>query len=457
MAIDIANIVNLQITRQTQIPSVAGFSTIALLSSEAPTHLGALRVKTYSVSTSLTSLASDGFSTTGTTYLAAQAIASQSPRPINIKVISQKSDQAKMVQITIPLVEAGDYVVTIDGDAYTQTEASSGRGATAILGDLATKIDAGPDKIIVEGVASDTLTLTAAAGIDFSITVSENLDLVVTSEVTNVVTEINAARNEDDDWYFLVGTDTAMDHVKAVAAHFETLNKLYLYQTSDNDTLTKPAMNDNASLAGFLKSKNYDRTIGIAALDVDSVNEFKTAAWAANRAVFQPGSTTWKFKSVRAVSADNFTTQQITDLTGKNINMYVAVGGTGINIFQEGVVASGEYIDIMRGTDALTARIQQLVLTLLTTEGKVPFTDGGIESVGLQVERALNEYVNYGLLVGPEVLDDNDVSLGPNVIVPTRAQTRAADRAQRVLNDVTFTANYAGAVHKTTIMGTVSV
>ena len=129
----------------------------------------------------------------------------------------------------------------------------------------------------------------------------------------------------------------------------------------------------------------------------------------------------------------------------------------GINIFQEGVVASGEYIDIMRGTDALTARIQQLVLTLLTTEGKIPFTDGGIESVGLQVERALNEYVNYGLLVGPEVLDDNDVSLGPNVIVPTRAQTRASDRAQRVLNDVTFTANYAGAVHKTTIMGTVSV
>ena len=140
MAIDIANIVNLQITRQTRIPSVAGFSTIAILSSEASTHFGAARVKTYSVSTSLQSLASDGFSTSGDTYLAVQAIASQSPRPVNLKVISQKSDQAKMVQITIPLVEAGDYVVTIDGDAYTQTEASSGRGATAILGDLATKI-----------------------------------------------------------------------------------------------------------------------------------------------------------------------------------------------------------------------------------------------------------------------------------------------------------------------------
>ena len=87
----------------------------------------------------------------------------------------------------------------------------------------------------------------------------------------------------------------------------------------------------------------------------------------------------------------------------------------------------------------------------------MPFTDGGIETVGLQVERALQEYVDFGLLVGTDVVDDNENSLGPSVVVPTRAETTAADRSKRELNGLTFTANYAGAVHRATINGTVSV
>ena len=87
----------------------------------------------------------------------------------------------------------------------------------------------------------------------------------------------------------------------------------------------------------------------------------------------------------------------------------------------------------------------------------MPFTDGGIETVGLQIERGLAEYVGFGLLVGPETVDADNNSLGPAVVVPTRAQTTSADRANRTLSGVTFTANYAGAVHRTTIRGTVSV
>ena len=84
----------------------------------------------------------------------------------------------------------------------------------------------------------------------------------------------------------------------------------------------------------------------------------------------------------------------------------------------------------------------------------MPFTDGGIESVGLQVEQALNEYVTFGLLVGADTVDADNNSLGPNVVVPTRAETSAADRAQRTLNGITFTANYAGAVHRTCLLYT---
>ena len=145
------------------------------------------------------------------------------------------------------------------------------------------------------------------------------------------------------------------------------------------------------------------------------------------------------------------------NIEDKSGNVFVPVGGTGINIFQDGVVVSGEYIDIMRGTDALTGRIQQLIMTQLQSQEKVPFTDGGIESVGLQLERALSEYVDYGLLVGIDSVDSDGNSLGPAVTVPTRAETSASDRSKRELNGITFTANYAGAIHKTTINGTISI
>ena len=39
--VNIANIVNLQITRETSIPSTAGLETIAILSSEAVAHFSA--------------------------------------------------------------------------------------------------------------------------------------------------------------------------------------------------------------------------------------------------------------------------------------------------------------------------------------------------------------------------------------------------------------------------------
>ena len=77
--VDVANVVNLQITRETRIPTVAGLETIAILSKEAVAHFGAdERVKTYGLATALESLIADGFSSSDETYLAVSAIASDS-------------------------------------------------------------------------------------------------------------------------------------------------------------------------------------------------------------------------------------------------------------------------------------------------------------------------------------------------------------------------------------------
>ena len=68
---DITNIVNLNITRRTQIPTLTGLSTIALISTEAATVFDAdVNIKTYSTVNLLTQLTEDGFATTSEVYKA---------------------------------------------------------------------------------------------------------------------------------------------------------------------------------------------------------------------------------------------------------------------------------------------------------------------------------------------------------------------------------------------------
>ena len=464
MANDISTVIDLNIQRLTRVPSVQGLQTIAVFSSEAAGIFGASeKVKTYSTTGALKQLTDDGFSQTGDTYKAVSAIASQSPVPRTVKVVRQDPDAAKVVDVLLGggNVGQGDYTVTIDGTDFEHNEPDNTRDLEQILNSIATLIDANADYTATVPGGDNFIRVTGPAGVDFAISgvapANVNFNFVVETPVVNAVSSVASSIESDPDWYFLLDTNTDSKHIVAMAKYFETIKKLYFYQTSESSALNTTDNNDSTSTPAQLKALNLDRSVGLACLDADSIEEFKAAAWLANRAVATPGASTWKFKTARGVTADEYTTQQLENLKNKNANVYVGLGGTGISIFEEGVVSSGEYIDIMRGTDALEGRIQQLLATLFTTRDKVPYTDGGIEVIGLQIERALDEYVEVGLLVGSDVLDENEQSLGPVVTVPTRAETTAAERSSREVNNITFSASYAGAVHKVTINGTVSV
>lgn len=458
--VDITNIVNLNITRQTRVPSVQGLSTIAILSSDANGVFGASEsIRTYSTVDLLATLASDGFASTTETYKAAAIIASQSPRPENIKIIRRKPDGEKVVDITLGgAVGAGDYTLTFGGTDFEHNEPDDSRTLRDILVSLAALITANADYTAEVPAGENYIRVTGQDGDDFSTAgvapTGSQFVFTTETEVVNAVSSLQDAQNADDDFYFVISTSVNDEENLALAAYMETITKVLFVQTQMAVTYNRTDALDSTSLLARLKALNYDHT---AVLVTKDTTAYRVAAWIAGRSVVQPGSSTWKFKGGNGIAADDFATFQSTNIAAKNGNEFVAIGGTGINIFQEGVMVSGEYIDIIRGTHALMGRIQQLVLTQLTQLPKVPFTDGGIESVGLQVERGLQEYVDFGLLVGTETLDENDVSLGPNVIVPTRAETTAADRARRELKGLRFTANYAGAVHRVVINGTVSV
>lgn len=449
----LSSIVKVNITRDTKVPTQKGFGVPAIISPEADSKL-AERVQEFSSETVLEELVALGFTTGSEVYKCAKALISQSPKIEKLKVIKQAASVAQVEKVTIDTVaDSTTYTVTLNGIDFEYT---SGVGATdtSIRDGLIALIDADA-KFGAALDQTNSFDITAAeAGRAFSAAVSANLSVANQTANLGPVEELMAAQEVDDDWYFLLTTDHDNLQAELLAGYIETQVKLFGYQTDDADSKDVSESSDANGIMKLLKDKQYDRSFGVW-VPSDDLGEYKIAAWVGKAAPTDPGSITWKFKRAAGITADKFTSQELKNVQDKNGNVYVTIGG--LNMFQEGVVASGEFIDIMRGTDWIQARIQEKVFGLFTSEPKVPYDDGGIESVGLQVEDVLGRAVDRQILVGPSNLDAEGNSLGPVVTVPKRSETTKADRASRFLRDVKFTGNYAGAIHKVQIDGTLSV
>ena len=78
---------------------------------------------------------------------------------------------------------------------------------------------------------------------------------------------------------------------------------------------------------------------------------------------------------------------------------------------------------------------------------KVPYDDDGITTVEGIVRGVLVQAASAGILQKDSI----------EVTVPKYKDIPQADRANRLLPDIKFTALYQGAIHKTKIDGTISV
>lgn len=448
---DINPVVTVNITRETKVPSQKGFGTPAVISTEA--SILENLVTEFSSDTFKQELIAAGFTTASEVYKAINAICSQNPKPEKIKVIKQTAPVAQIETVSIITLEnEATYAVTVDGVVYEFTADVDATEIEIVTG-LAALINS-IDQVNA-AVAGSTLVITAAnAGLGFSVSVDAKMSVAHTALNNGPVEDLIAARDFDDDWYFLGTTTHTKVQSKAIAAYIESEIKLFVGQTSDADSRDLAIANDPNGTLVFLKNKNYDRSIH-AWVPADKLGEYKHLGWVGRQATKEPGSSTWKFKNVKGASADKFTSQQLKNVSDKSGNVYVTIGG--IDMFQEGIVASGEFIDIMIGTDWIQARIKEQVFGLLTKEEKVPYDNGGIESIGLQVEDVLNKAVGMKILISDDNLDSDGNGMGPKVTVPKRSETTVNDRATRTLNNVKFTGNYAGAIHKVKIDGNLSV
>lgn len=253
---------------------------------------------------------------------------------------------------------------------------------------------------------------------------------------------LNAIANENNDWYGIVVDQALVSSFADVASWVETAKKFAIFWITDVNAYDPSKSTD---LASVLKNANRNRSAVVWHATPAGGADYPDAAWMGEGFPYEPGTSTWAYKTLNGVTPDTLLASQETAIKNKNCNYYMTVGG--VSITQEGKVASGEYIDIIIGTDWIEARLREAVYSALVNNRKIPYDDTGIAMIEGLVKGVLNEAASKGILQADSIA----------VTVPKYADIPQADKLARKLPDVKFSALYQGAIHSVTINGTISV
>lgn len=439
-------IINVTITRETKVPSRAGFGDGAFVSNDA---VFSERIQVYS---SLTEVQQDPL--TGDDSVAyATRYFGQEQSPERLYLIKKGRDLAHVQVITFDAEFVTGNAIDLDVDAAAVGPVAFNIDSDTTLGDVATAIaaEAGVASAVID-TALNTITVTGA-----TVNVAVLLEnLVVSGGATQaggtiattqyqdaldtIVNSISDAQLANDDWYALSIYSRVEADVLAVAAVIEAQTKLFFMANDDADGLTSLT----TDIFSQLKALNYDRTVMqySESADATTADPFAEAAFQGGQLPDDPGSITWAFKSMAGVAADNLSSTAENNLLGKNVNVYVEVGG--LPITKDGTVASGEYIDVIRGSDFIQVRMQEEIFFLLANSKKVPYTNDGIALIQNKMEQVLTLSTNQGILSADPAYE---------VSAPDANEVSLVDKGNRLLPDMDFQATLAGAIHKTQIQG----
>ena len=218
----------------------------------------------------------------------------------------------------------------------------------------------------------------------------------------------------------------------------------------------------NAKLFGFtwatstipIDISSYDHTFAVYGGDIASYGTatYSAIALMAKCFAYEPGNETWAHKTLAGISPSGLTSAKIAELESVPSNYYYKVASK--NITMNGVVGSGEWIDIIRFRDWLINEIQIQEFDFLTANPKVPFNDGGITGVQNVLESVLlGAQRTGGIDIDRTNEETGEYEPGFKVVVPRASQISKSDRKQRKLRNVVFEARLAGAIHSVVIRG----
>jgi hypothetical protein len=263
-----------------------------------------------------------------------------------------------------------------------------------------------------------------------------------TTDVTAKIKAILAAANAaNSDWYALLTTKTDQTTIAIIADWTSAQEKIFFAATAYDSAFIKKGLARTALYITAKPEKHPEAAVVGMCLPED------------------PGSITWKWKSPENVSADDYSTAILKDI--RDNNAQTLCERSDVVYTDEGIANDGTYIDILQARDYMKARLEEDLLSLMTTNGKIPYDNTGFAQIESIIRARLTQCGAQGIIARctteTEKKQSDEGVYMYKVSIPKRDDTSANDRAKRALNNVTFTAVLAGAVHTVAISGTITV
>lgn len=257
-----------------------------------------------------------------------------------------------------------------------------------------------------------------------------------------------AANGENSSFYGLLITSREDADILEVADWVEANKKLFFAGTASTGAIDPASTTD---ILAQLRDGNYFRTAGW--YHAAAVTDFLDGAMMSRGFTRVPGSETYANQRLGGVTVDRLSETQAQAVLNKNGNTFEPFRN--LSITQGGKVAAGEWIDVIRFRDWLEEQIKVNVFGLLV-DNRVPYTTKGIGSIKSKIQESLDRGVRVGGIAPEEVDEEGDVIPSYRITVPQYAQVSFNDKANRTLKEVSFTARLSGAIHLTSVAGTLS-
>lgn len=436
---------------------------------------------------SIDAVAAD-FGTSAAEYLAALLWFQQAPQPTTLTIGRWLATAASGLLRGAPLsaaqqalanftaVTSGGFTYTKNGGAPTNVTGINLSGATNLNGvaSLITAALTGATCVwnstfsrfeITSATTGPTSSISFLTAPGSGTDISTILGLTAASsgayraDGANAETAVEAVTmfdlNYGQSWYavIVVGAVNA-DHL-AIAAYIEATNTKHVYgvTTQEGGALVAATTTD---IAYQLSQLNYNKTFvqyssaspyAVASL----LGRILTVDYTGNNTVI-----TLAYKQEPGILAEAINSTQADALKAKKCNSFQQFNND-TAIIMPGVAASGEFIDIITGTDWLAVTLQNSLYNLLyTSTTKIPQTDAGMQLLVVTAESVCSQAVTNGLLA-PGVWNSGGfgqlkqldyLAKGFYVYAPRVASQNPADRAARKSVPIQIAAKLAGAIHE---------
>lgn len=246
---------------------------------------------------------------------------------------------------------------------------------------------------------------------------------------------------DPDGWYALALDSNGAAEILAAEAFLQTKEKIGAFYSSDSEIVDIATVDDvfsNSQAASYTHShlQFYQRStlshIGAGILGVMLPTD--------------PGTSTWAHKTIVGVLADTISDSHKTIVLNKGGNYYRELGG--LNLTWQGLSPGNEYLDTVRFLHFLKINLQLDLLSALAANPKISYTNIGISIVKGVIEARLISQVET-----PSTARGLSADPAPVVTVPRAEAVLKSLKQARRLQDVTFGATLAGAIHEIAVVG----